>query len=314
MRLTRAVLKGAAVRRLGSPSFRSLSAARFPNSREGHVDERSPHAVESSGGPSEATLPGAAVAAEWRRRRLELAAQQRESEVLRAVSLVSSGQCTDTASYNAAMAGCRRLGRPAQVLALWDQMRAASIPVDGESFQLALVCAMWLRRYSLALDLWQELEATPSITPSTVEFTAAMSACERLGEPDRALELFDRMHAMFVAPDSNTMHVAVLAAGRAHEPHRASEILSRLERSGARPPTKLYNEAIAACLHSSAWPPSRRRPCVPTCPTPRPTLPTFHPFALDHAYLATCCRRLAAGVRPDHAHAQERRGSRWRHV
>ena len=165
----------------------------------------------------------------------------------------SSPASAATGTYNAAMNGCRQLGRLEKVLELWEQMRAASVPPSPESYQHVLVCAMRLQRHAVALDVWQTLNEDPSTTPTVVEYTAAISACERAGDPGRGLSLFDAMQADGITPDSNAMLVAVMAAGRAGLPQRASDILARIELLGARPPTSLYNEAASACLVHGEW-------------------------------------------------------------
>ncbi|KOO30282.1 glycosyl hydrolase bnr repeat-containing protein [Chrysochromulina tobinii] len=173
--------------------------------------------------------------------------------MIRAVALVSSGEKTDTAAYNMAIAGCRHVGRPVQALSLYERMREAGVPADRQTYEHALVCAMRLRRHAQALAVWEQLCADPHVVPGRVEYTAAISACERSGEYGRALALFDAMQAKGVVPDSNAMHVAVLAANQIRQPARASEMLSRIELLGARPPTELYNGAMLACAATEQW-------------------------------------------------------------
>ena len=167
------------------------------------------------GSSSSGSIAGKA-AAEWKRQRLEFA-RRRESAMARAVALVSSGERTDTAAFNAAMAGCRAVGRPAQALGLWERMRASGTRPDRQSYEHALVCAMATRRHGLALRVWEAAHADTSAggAPSALEYTAAMSAYERTGAPERALQVFDSMAHANVAPDSNTLHVAASAASRA---------------------------------------------------------------------------------------------------
>ena len=174
--------------------------------------------------------------------------------MLRAVEAIERApEHAATTTYNAAMAGCRLLGRTEQALALWDQMRATNVKPNPESYQHALVCAMRLQRHKQALDVWQMLDEDPSTTPTVVEYTAAISACERAGDPSRGLSLFDAMQANGITPDSNTIHVAIVAAGRAGEPQRAADLLARIELLGARPPTELYNAAAQACEARGEW-------------------------------------------------------------
>ena len=175
--------------------------------------------------PASAAPPinGKVAAAEWRRQRLKLAEEQRESAVLKALSAVRSGKRKSTGSFNAAMAGCRHIGRPAQALALWEQMRQSRVPPDVESFQHALVCAMRLRRHKLALELWQELVDDRSATAGVVEFTAAMSACERLGEPERVIE-GDRTHQPWFQCGPHAHQPRALCDPRAHRPWTRCEI------------------------------------------------------------------------------------------
>ena len=186
--------------------------------------------VTLNGGRPNAASTAAAL--EWRRQRLA-AQRARDDSVQRSIILVTSGQASDLTSFNAAMEGCRRLGRHGQALALWEELLRVGVRPDRSTYRLAMVCALRLGRHALAYDVWLRLSADDVVQAGVDEYTAAISACGLGGKSQRALELFDEMEGSGVGADTNAMHVAILACERAAEPARASELLRRMESSGA---------------------------------------------------------------------------------
>ena len=229
-----------------------------------------------------ATPPTRAVAHAWLKERRA----KQEAAVIEATVLLEGDAtgAAAAASLNAAMISCGEIGRWAQALALYERMAAGGVRLEQRSFRLAMTSAMQLGRYETALHIWRRMLAaghtpqreapaswaltlslsltlTLSLTssrqappsraltlalPLTQEYTVSMSACERLGEWEQALALFDEMGARGVKVDTNTLHVAILACARGGQASRADGLLRRMEAFG-RPPTALYNAAMRAC-------------------------------------------------------------------
>ena len=174
-----------------------------------------------------ATPPTRAVAHAWLKERRA----KQEAAVIEATVLLE-GDATGAAaaaSLNAAMISCGEVGRWAQALALYERMAAGGVRLEQRSFRLAMTSAMQLGRYETALHIWRRMlaaghtpqreapaswaltlslslsltltssrQAPPSraltlALPLTQEYTVSMSACERLGEWEQALALFDEI-------------------------------------------------------------------------------------------------------------------------
>ena len=120
---------------------------------------------------------------------LEESAESSESADSSEAPLRSSSACPEpsgsdadlAASFRSALEACRHLGRWDEALQLFDRMGDLNLSIARVEYGHALVSAMRLRRYDVALELWRRLQDDPAVVPSAPELNVAMSAYERSG-------------------------------------------------------------------------------------------------------------------------------------
>lgn len=179
-------------------------------------------------------------------------------------------------SRNSAISACERPGLWQEALSLLGNMQVrssvitfnATIGVKG-SWQTALsVChsipqselqntsvsygavmtscgANWL----CAICLFQDLER--ALQPSCINYTAAMSVCERAGQWQCAVSLFYAMLERKILPNQVCLNVAISACGAQWQ--LASSILSDFPQYSVRPGSTSFGAAISACESQGAW-------------------------------------------------------------
>ena len=179
-------------------------------------------------------------------------------------------------SVNSVISACERPGLWQEALSLLGDLRVqssvitfnATISVKG-SWQTALgLChsipqselqttsvsygavmtsceANWL----CAMCLFRDLEK--GLQPSCINYTAAMSVCERAGQWQCALGLFYAMLERQILPNQVCLNVAISACGA--QWRLASSILLNFPQYSVRPGSTSFGAAISSCESQGAW-------------------------------------------------------------
>ena len=90
------------------------------------------------------------------------------------------------------------------------------------------------------------------MTPDVITFSAAISACEKGGQWQRALALLDEMRAARVTPDVITFSAAISACARASQPDQAMRLWSEVRTSSSLVPDIVAFNAILDAV--VCWP------------------------------------------------------------
>ncbi|HET9644124.1 MAG TPA: hypothetical protein VFP68_12365 [Burkholderiaceae bacterium] len=106
-----------------------------------------------------------------------------------------------------------------------------------------------------ALSRCRHRQTGQGVFPNTITYNAAISACEKAGRADKALELFDHLQthgpARSVFPNTITYSAAISACEKAGWADKALELFDHLQTHGPAlsvfPNTITYNAAISAC-------------------------------------------------------------------
>lgn len=83
--------------------------------------------------------------------------------------------------------------------------------------------------------------------PNVITYSAAISACEKGQQWERALELLEQMQAQGVRPEAITFNAAISACEKCQQWERALGLLSEMEAQGVQPNVITYSAAISAC-------------------------------------------------------------------
>lgn len=103
--------------------------------------------------------------------------------------------------YNVAMKKLIQVGRSDQAVALWQQsMRARGMEQSSQTFTMAIAAFSMLNRWEEALTIAREMKLA-NMAPGKLGTQMALRACEKGGQWEKALELFDGLADVGVTPD-----------------------------------------------------------------------------------------------------------------
>merc|ERR1711938_278624 len=133
-------------------------------------------------------------------------------------------------------------------------MKAHGLPPNVVQISMAVSRLGRMRRgWQSAVQLLESAEARYGVTPNTITYNAAISACEKGGQWERALALLDAMQAAGVAPDTITYSAAISACEKGGQWERALALLDEMQAAGVAPNTITYNATISACEKGGQW-------------------------------------------------------------
>ena len=139
-----------------------------------------------------------------------------------------------------------------RALLLLDQMPDAGVPPDAYSYSAAISACSRANQPERALSVFKQCAA--SATPNDVVFNAMLSCCQRAGPSwrPRLLALFASMTAHGVQPSAWAYSLAIDALDDGPDQlRRALELIDDLERSGGvQPESHCYGAAMRACMRS----------------------------------------------------------------
>jgi len=98
----------------------------------------------------------------------------------------------------------------------------------------------------------REMESR-GITPNTISYSAAISACEKEGQWQQALILLREMESRGISPGTISYNAAISACEKGGQWQRALALLREMESRGIVPDTISYSAAISACEKGRQW-------------------------------------------------------------
>lgn len=133
-----------------------------------------------------------------------------------------------------------------EVLRILDAATLASC-ASNYVFTMALKGLKVRRNWKAAWALIQEMRERWHITPDTVTYTAAISACERSSNCTVALSLVALMEVDGAHPNQYTYSAAISACGRGGRLDEAKRLWGEMKSRGLRPNLVVYNTMLSAC-------------------------------------------------------------------
>ena len=144
-----------------------------------------------------------------------------------------------------------------RALALLEQMPSIGLLPDAYSYSAAIAACSRAGQPERALDVFRRCCADESAGPNGPVFNAMLLACQQAGPRWRSqlLAVFAAMSAHGVQPSSWAYSSAIDAFSRLGRWERALELLGELERpeSQVRPDSHCYSAAMRACLRAGSW-------------------------------------------------------------
>ena len=144
-----------------------------------------------------------------------------------------------------------------RALLLLEQMPTAGVSADAFSYSAAITACSRGGQTDRALGVFKQCVAEQAGGPNGVVFNAMLSACQRGGAPwrNQLLALFASMSAHGVAPDAWAYSTAIDALAQTGQWERALSLVSDLENAGstAKPESHCYGAAMRACMRAGRW-------------------------------------------------------------
>jgi len=133
------------------------------------------------------------------------------------------------------------------VFAVLDDMQENGIPPNVFQVNIAVTKIGRMRDGSRpAVELLRSASERYGVTPNTITYTAAISACGKGGQWKKALELLGQMDAAGVARNTITYNAAISACGKGGQWKKALELLGQMDAAGVARNTITYTAVIEA--------------------------------------------------------------------
>ena len=128
--------------------------------------------------------------------------------------------------YTMCIAAWGRAGDWRRAVGLFDTMSDAGVEPNPFSVSAVVSACEKGGQPARALEIFEQARAGDRFESNVVVFNAALAACSRGGEWRRALDLLAEMQRQGLSPNCNSFNSAISACGRAGELDTALELLS----------------------------------------------------------------------------------------
>ena len=100
-------------------------------------------------------------------------------------------------------------------------------------------------------ELFEEMQRRGS-QPNVITWNAAISACGKGAQWERALEMLEEMQRRGLQPNVITWSAAISACAKGAQWERALELFEEMQRRGLQPDVITWNAAISSCQQSGS--------------------------------------------------------------
>ena len=167
-----------------------------------------------------------------------------------------AGVVPNEVTYCALTLAAARGGSFGELRRLYTRMKARSVRADLTTCNTVLAtCARTPHgaRAQITLNTFN-LMREAGLTPNTVSFNVLISACERGGEWERALDCYDSLKLAGLSPDLITFNTLISVCAKGGQWAAAEECFKRMLQEGLAPKTITFNALISACEKGAALP------------------------------------------------------------
>jgi pentatricopeptide repeat protein len=107
--------------------------------------------------------------------------------------MTEGGWVLDTVSYNIVLDSFVKIGNYSRAYELYEQMNSSKIKKDLRTYGVMLDCCGRSGDWVLAQELLKQINLSRNIEINSVMYTSALMAYARGGEPEKGLELFEKL-------------------------------------------------------------------------------------------------------------------------
>ena len=173
------------------------------------------------------------------------------------VQMKTRGIEPSTITYNSAISACNRGSgdAPRRALEVLQEMRlpGCTAVVDIITLSAAIIACQSLGDWQTALKLLDEIDARDIGPARVTTYNSALSACEQHGRWEEALALLGAMQRHDVWLNESTFSIAIWACARGGQWREATRLLDEMFRHGFSAGTKTYNAVLHACEGAGEW-------------------------------------------------------------
>ena len=119
----------------------------------------------------------------------------------------------------------RRLGKYRDALVVFEKAKAGGVALNTFTFNAAISACAKGGEWQKALDLVDELKQQRGLEPDVITYTAAISACAKGGQWLTALELLDELKHRGLEPNIITYSAAISACEKGRQWETGIDIL-----------------------------------------------------------------------------------------
>ncbi|EFN59084.1 hypothetical protein CHLNCDRAFT_137845 [Chlorella variabilis] len=188
----------------------------------------------------------------------------------------AAGVGWDAFTCSALLSACQACGQWEQALEWFGQARATpGLQLNVVHYTTLMSCLQKAGQWERSMDVFRQMEAAgivpdggdweagwavflamrqAGLTPSTISYNALISACERCGQPDRALEVFASMQRRGQAPpNAVTFNTLISACAKAGRYAKARELHAAMAAAGIPEDVFTLSALITACERIGHW-------------------------------------------------------------
>ncbi|CAK0784210.1 hypothetical protein CVIRNUC_007414 [Coccomyxa viridis] len=179
----------------------------------------------------------------------------RVSDALAALGeLHASGEPPDTHLYNLVLVAATKLGQPRFALTVYHRMVADGAVPNTKTFTALIGSFGKMGSVGADLDIVTELLGhDQGAAASAATYAALMAACEKAGQGDLALALFEKMKAEKMQPDAAIFNSMIAACAHGGEFAKARLMFDSMAEHNCQPDAVTFANLIRAYKKGGQW-------------------------------------------------------------
>lgn len=150
--------------------------------------------------------------------------------------------------YSALVQCAIRLQRPQKVPEIISSMRSAEVPRNISFFESTMKILAGKKYHRQALDVYDEM-VKDELKPSAVTMSCLVSFAVEIGEPERAVEFFDKLAATDT-PSIRAYMTILRVYAKQQNAAKSIDILKGMEAQGMKPDNLILNTVLSTCVNA----------------------------------------------------------------
>eukprot|EP00891_Asterochloris_glomerata_P003267 jgi/Astpho2/3267/Aster-08033 len=176
-------------------------------------------------------------------------------------SMHKAGETADTVTYNLLIVSATRLNRLRTAVDVYKRMVGDGVQPNTKTYTALIMAFSKAGRLESVLDVLQELVMAPTADVDEeghrqsmqTTYAALMAACEKAGQWDLAVALFDKMSAQGCQPDVAIFNSMIAACAHGGEHVKARAMFDCMTDHGCQPDAVTYANLIRAFKKGGQW-------------------------------------------------------------